>query len=112
MVTAKSKVGDGDFAGAGGGSARPRTNLNFLDVTSGERFEIEHGSGGSIDKKAHLGRADADFDYGEAVAALDGNFVGRGSGLCEKRGGEKRKAHGEDSSVHLTNYTPLDASAG
>src|SRR5713226_6768170 len=116
MVTAKCKVGDGDFACVGKGGARPRSNLNPLGVASDERFEIEYGSRGSIDQKPLLGRANSNLDDGKAVAAFDGDFVS-GNGLCEKRSREKRvrhrkEAHGENSSVHLTNYTPLDASTG
>src|SRR5229473_3487737 len=114
MVTAKCKVGDGDFACVGKGGAEPRSNLNPLGVTSDERFEIEYSSRGSIDQKPLLGRANANFDDGKAVAPFDGDLVG-GSGLREKRGREKRhrkQAHDEDSSVHLTNYRPLDANTG
>src|SRR6267378_3129777 len=107
MMTAESKFGDGDFAGAGGGSARPRGDLNLFDPPSGEGFEVEHCRCGSVHKKAHLGGAYADFDHREAVAAFDGDFVRPGSRLSEKRGRKKRmrhrkEAHTEDSSMHLT----------
>src|SRR5216683_1640478 len=77
MVTAKCKVGDGDFACVGKGGARPRSNLNPLGVASDERFEIEYSSRGSIDQKPLLGRANANFDDGKAVAPFDGALVGK-----------------------------------
>src|SRR5712691_12088136 len=98
MMRAKSEFGDGDFAGAGGGGARPRSHADVFDSTAREGVEVEKGGCASVDKKAHFGGADANFDNGEAVAPFDGDLVRRGSGLCEKRSREKRKAHDEDSS--------------
>ena len=89
MMTADSEIGDGDFAGAGSGHARPGRNLNLLEAAATERFEIEHGGGGSVDKKTHLRRANTDYDDGEAVAAFDGDLFGGGIGLCEQCAGKK-----------------------
>src|SRR5882762_2609199 len=113
MMIANREVGDGDFPRIGKSSAGPRGNLNSLGVASAEGFDIEQAGGGGINQKSHLGRPDKNFDDRKAVTPFDADFVR----LCAKRSGEHRmrhrkEAHDEDSRVHLTNYTPLDASTG
>ena len=85
---AKIEFGDGDLACAGTSGARPRCNLNLLEVAPGKRFEVEYGSGGSIDQKTHFAGADTDFDDRKAVATFDGDFVGDCSRLRGPRYGE------------------------